>query len=894
MNEPTANPFVPDTRVGAESNPAEDLLPDLNGTGAYQPTGDTDARPLSTDPSGTGAYVPGQDAPLQMPARHDTVTIPGHEILDELGRGGMGVVFKARQVKAERIVAVKLMKIASSDGPARRRFDEEAKAVAQLQHPNIVQVFEVGETDGMPYFTLEFVPGEPLDRQIRRALPGHREAATMMAKIARAMAYAHSKGVIHRDLKPANVLVTPAGEPKIADFGLARRTEAESHLTRAGTILGTPSYMAPEQAVGDPDSITPSADVYSLGAILYEMLTGRSPFKGANFFEILEQVRTADPLAPSLLQPRVSRDLETICLKCLQKQPSRRYASADALAEELDRYLAGKPILARRIGAVERSVRWCRRNKVAAALIGVLFLMVSGTAAAAVVIQRGRDLAERRLDLYRGAVFAFVNEAPAILANNPMAGSSRTEMLELTLRILNEAQDGDVGSANDWGRQAIAVRKGDIAMLSEKDLDKAEMHYTEARTIAEDVRKREATEKDKATGNLAQAITKIADLALARGKGAAGQDNLAGASEQRNRAIGLFREALELRQGVVDKPQSTEILRHHALADLGRAHLYLATALRDSKDFEAAMTHARIARDSLERAIPDMEPGSHKAETAARDRALALVERARLAYEISPPEDARAAYAEAVTAHEALVAKSPKNLGHRINLSVAANECGDHLLLHWNRPADAERLFTIAQEQNRAVATPPELVQYQQLGLALGHYRIGLAMLKGDPKNKAAEAQVQFLRCLELREMRVRDLEADRSLVKNHPTTIAAKLDRMLAQARVGSASTVADAVKTADGVNKICDAAKPTTSGDRIILAKWRIVTACGYSIAFGVVPPGDPQKPILRTKALAAVRTAIAAGYSNRAFLATDPDLDAIRGEPEFESAVAAVKDR
>src|SRR5262249_24367222 len=274
-----------------------------------------------------------------------SMAIQGYEILGELGRGGMGVVYKARQIKADRLVALKLMLHAGHAGSKGvELFRLEIQAIDRLQHPNTVQLYEVGESGGLPYFTLEFVPGGTLSKKIHESLLPAADIAALMVILARAISYAHRAGVIHRDLKPGNVLLAADGSPKIADFGLARKLEDDTHLTHTGAVVGTPSYMAPEQASGQTSAIGPAADIYALGAILYELLTGRPPFLGPTVLDIFDQVRNAEPLPPSALQRRVPRDLETICLKCLQKDPAKRYASADELADDLERFQRGEPI----------------------------------------------------------------------------------------------------------------------------------------------------------------------------------------------------------------------------------------------------------------------------------------------------------------------------------------------------------------------------------------------------------------------------------------------------------------------------------------------------------------------------------------------------------------------
>ncbi|MGE3805566.1 MAG: WD40 repeat domain-containing serine/threonine protein kinase [Gemmataceae bacterium] len=308
-----------------------------------------------------------------------------YELLEEVARGGMGVVFKARHERLQRLVALKMIlhgHLANAD--SRSRFHLEATAVAQLQHPGIVSIYEVGSHDGQPYFTMEFVDGMSLEQRLKEGpLPGH-QAAEYLEKTARAVHFAHSRRILHRDLKPANVLIDEHHQPKVTDFGLAKALDDDSRQTRTGAIMGTPSYMAPEQALARKD-LGPSCDIYALGAILYELLTGRPPFQGETPMATMTMVIEQEPVAPRLLNPHVDRDLETICLKCLEKAPHRRYLSAELLANDLRNYLDGQPIQARRTGMIGRALKWCRRNPSQAALIlvsvlGTLLLVAGGIA----------------------------------------------------------------------------------------------------------------------------------------------------------------------------------------------------------------------------------------------------------------------------------------------------------------------------------------------------------------------------------------------------------------------------------------------------------------------------------------------------------------------------------
>jgi WD40 repeat protein len=313
--------------------------------------------------------------------------VPGYAILGELGRGGMGVVFRAWQTSLNRLVALKVLLPGPCAGHDQlARFRVEAEAVGRMQHPNIVHVYEVGQQDGGPFLTMEFMAGGNLAQKLAGTPLPPRLAAELLETVARAAHYAHQQGILHRDLKPANILLTPEGVPKITDFGLAKDLDFESGQTGTGAILGTPSYMAPEQATGHTRDISPATDIYALGAVLYELLTGRPPFQGATPLETLEQVRKQEPVPPARLQPNCPRDLQTICLKCLEKAPGRRYPSALGLADDLRRFLDGKPILARPVGMAERAVKWTRRRPALAALLGVSVLALLALVGAAVAL----------------------------------------------------------------------------------------------------------------------------------------------------------------------------------------------------------------------------------------------------------------------------------------------------------------------------------------------------------------------------------------------------------------------------------------------------------------------------------------------------------------------------
>jgi hypothetical protein len=288
------------------------------------------------------------ESPAHVPSASSRALFGDYEPLEELGRGGMGVVYKAHQISLGRTVALKMiLRGATPSSADLARFRTEAESAARLDHPAIVPIYEVGEQQGQPFFTMKYVAGTTLTRRLAEGPMAPREAASILAPICRAIHYAHERGVLHRDLKPSNILIDEEGRPHVSDFGLAKRVEAEEHLTLSGAVLGTPSYMAPEQAAGKRGNIGPASDVYSLGTILYQMLTGHPPFQAATPVETVLLVLEQEPLPPRLLNPRADRELEMIALKCLQKPPALRYGTAKALADDLDAYLADEPTAAR-------------------------------------------------------------------------------------------------------------------------------------------------------------------------------------------------------------------------------------------------------------------------------------------------------------------------------------------------------------------------------------------------------------------------------------------------------------------------------------------------------------------------------------------------------------------
>ena len=375
-----------------------------------------------------------------------------YELLEEIARGGMGVVYKARQLSLNRLVALKMILSGQLASEAEvKRFRTEAEAAASLDHPNIVPIYEVGEHEGRHYFAMRLVEGGNLANQISRFKDDLKAAAVLTANVARAVHHAHQRGILHRDLKPSNILVGPDGQPYVTDFGLARLVKQDSDLTHTGCIVGTPNYMAPEQALGKTKQLTTTSDVFSLGAILYQMLTGQVPFQAETPLETVKQVVETEPQRPSSVNRRVDPDLETICLKCLAKDPQRRYGSAEALADDLHRWVKHETISARPATTRERAVKWIRRHRIVfAAATAVTTSLILGLGS---------------------STWLFLNEKEA---------RKRAEAAEFTQGQLRQRAEASENSARAEGKRAEAAAVQAKVALAANDFQEA------IRLVAED------------------------------------------------------------------------------------------------------------------------------------------------------------------------------------------------------------------------------------------------------------------------------------------------------------------------------------------------------------------------------------------------------------------------
>lgn len=428
--------------------------------------------------------------------------IPGYICEEMIGRGGMGVVYRARQTALNRPVALKMI-VTGRHATVQQlaRFHIEAEALACLTHENIVQIYEFGEHESGPYLALELVEGDPLDVMLREKTYTPKEAARLCLLLARAMHLAHSRGVVHRDLKPANILLTKTGQPKITDFGLAKRLSEDSKWTKTDSVMGTPYYMAPEQAQGDTHAVGPLADVYSLGTVMYELLTGDPPFTGENMAELLNQICHQPPKSIRRLKPEVPKDLETICLRCLEKDGGKRYQTAEDLAGDLERFLENRPILARPIGPVERIGKWVkRRPAIAALLLGLVTLLIViavGGVAYNVQLRKERDLVEENFQLATKAVDEILDDLDQeTLLMEPHAEERREELLRSALAFSKKLAAQKPQSVQAQRSLGFCQRRlGDIyRMMGEHD--EAQAAYQEAIGLLSELRETNPTDED--------------------------------------------------------------------------------------------------------------------------------------------------------------------------------------------------------------------------------------------------------------------------------------------------------------------------------------------------------------------------------------------------------------
>ena len=896
MPNPPTLPPEPDRTIDAPSAPADGAPTDQpadtpRGTVLDERTGEYTPTPAGS--SITGAYTPSDPKPKPTPAIN-LPTVPGFRILGVLGRGGMGVVYRAQQIGLGRVVALKMI-LAGAHAREKdlERFRAEAQAVARFQHPNIVQVFEVGEADGLPYFALEYVPGGTLSGKLKHEPQTPTFAAETVEALARAMQYAHARQIVHRDLKPANILVSEDGAPKITDFGLAKRLEDDSGQTQAGTVLGTPSYMAPEQASGDADKVGPAADVYALGAILYDCLTGRPPFAGTSVMETLDMVRRVEPVPPTQLAGKLPRDIETICLKCLQKEPGKRYATAGELADDLRRFLDGKPILARPVGPVERAWRWAKRNPWVAGLGTAVAVLVLGTAivtsvlswqlsvekrAAEVARDNERDRTVRQAEQKGEALIALrvvAFRVDDLLRNNVKFVALRRDIFDRLLASLDKIRDKTLADPLDDRTEAVAyTRIGEIYFRAGRMADAAEWlgkAYALSEAQSKDPGLNE-TEKIAAVRNLAAISNQRADVEVRLRKAGVARD--------------LYADALRLRQERLKlvTPTGSEEDVVEATQDVSTSYQLVAAAdLLLGDPAEAARNLAEA--DKILGGLPDkiQVRGTDGKDRTVYVRAGLPVrrERAGLRVRIGDTQFKAGNLVQAAKEYQAgldqrleLLKITPREpyAGYlRTDIAYSRLTNGDFLLTGRADPAGA------TAEYREALGLIVGQLKDDQDNLALQrmagalHYRLGATatMVPGPLFGKAFArglAAAHFKASFAIRDV----------LAKADAKDSQGQIELMLIHARLGRGAA---AVKIADELTKGVDLVT-----DRRLYFQ----AACAYALASAT--PG-PAAGGYRDTAFARLDALVKGGWKDRVALETDPDLAPIRGDERFAKVIAQV---
>jgi eukaryotic-like serine/threonine-protein kinase len=714
------------------------LAPDDDST-SIDETENAPSLPLN---AGTdwAARVTAAAVALAAPRQPDSP--PDYEILSVLGHGGMGIVYKARQKSLNRGVALKVLSAgAHASLEMRARFHIEAEALASLQHPNIVQVYEVGEYDGCPFMAMEFLDGGTLRQYLAGKPQPARAAAALVETLARAMHVAHQRGIVHRDLKPANILLkkeeggrmkdesdklgTSSSSfilhpssllPKITDFGLAKRLAEDHGQTTTGAVLGTPGYMAPEQAAGRVHDIGPPTDVHALGVILYEMLTGRLPFHGATVLDMLRRVEWEEPAAPSTLCRKLPRDLETICLKCLAKEPAQRYATALDLADDLRRFCDGAPIAARPASVGERVWKWAKRRPAWAALIGVVVTAVCALTLLgvswSVQVRAERDRARHNLEVARRAIDElYTKMASERLFDEPQLDPLCQELLAKARTLYEELAQQQSDDAAVRRASALAwFRLGEIDRLRDHH-DAAEHDYGEAIARQEELARDNSTEPSYRQ-DLANSHNGLGELLREHGRPAAEAER-------------HYRAARELQQELL-RQFPAEPSYHRELA---RSDYNLGIVHKDTN-------HPSEARADYDRAVEllaELYQADARDPNVRQDLAHAHINRGVLRRQGGQPEDAGRDYDRAIDLLARLRDEFPSRAAYKFDLAIARQDRGN-LLWSQGRHADAQR------EQQQALALLRGLVadfssrpRYQKkLGNAL--INLGSALVSaGDP-----------------------------------------------------------------------------------------------------------------------------------------------------------------
>jgi serine/threonine-protein kinase len=836
--------------------------------------------------------------------------MPGFEILREIGRGGMGVVYQARQRKPNRLVALKMIldgHFASEHDLL--RFQNEAEVVAALEHPSIVPILEVGQYNGLHYFTMPLLTGGSLASTLPQPFDSPRGAARMAVQVASAVHHAHQRGILHRDLKPANILLDAEGRPHVSDFGLAKRLRDGRGLTESGAIMGSPGYMSPEQAAGDPVGITTASDVYGLGAILYALLTGRAPFEGSSLQVTVARLNDEPPDPPSRSNKLVPRPLDQICLKCLEKDPGKRYASAEALATDLERWLAGEPVLARSEPLSERTRRWMRRRRTAVAACGaaVLMAMIGMAAVLTVQVKSNRELSaanrreQARFDLAMEAIRAFhTGVSQDLLLKEPQFKGLRTRLLHGAREFFAKLESQLEGQTDRRSRRAMVQAYDELAALTDKIGSKTEALELYRRVLA--LRRelaREVHSDIEAQAEVARCLLALGQLEFETGHA--------------DKAVAAYEEAQSLLEGVNRPWEPVRDFRadlatcEHRIGDALAAMGLSAKALlryqmgrsvRETLDRERTDTDSRssLAESDLAignllwqtgqpaEAVTSFEKARARFESLACEQPNSSEYRRGLAHcynamsyplhEMGKTDEALEAFEAARAIFETLVHDNPAVTEFREQLAFSDTQIGT-LLHDTGRPAEALVPFQRARASLQALFEANPEVDEIANDLARAHSQIGQIL---DAIGKPGEALASLKKARALRETLAGD---------NHVLVTAYRSDLAVTLGHIGAherrAGRLGDARAAYRQGIALLDGLPSRTPEDEYNLACYhsRIAELAGR--AGSGVPAHESQ--IECDRALAKLQQAVAAGFHVLPLISTDHDLDAIRSRPDFQ---------
>jgi serine/threonine-protein kinase len=830
--------------------------------------------PADTPPGDASALTPTRAANGSAPCPG----IPGYEVLGVLGRGGMGVVYHARQAGLNRPVALKMILAGAHAGDDdRQRFLTEAVAVARLQHPNIVQIHEIGEADGQPFFSLELCPGGSLATKLAGTPLPPTKAARLGEVLARAVQAAHEAGIVHRDLKPANVLLTADGTPKVTDFGLAKKLDAAAGQTASGAIVGTPSYMAPEQAGGKAKEVGPAADVYALGAILYECLTGRPPFKAATAFDTVLQVLSEEPVPPGRLQPGLPRDLETICVKCLQKEQRKRYATAAQLANDLRRFQAGEPIRARRVGRLERGWKWARRNPAVAGLA-----TAAGAALLLVVVALAAGLAAVNAERARTAA------ANANLTAEQEKTQAAYQAEARRRRQAREALDAMSSEViDDW-----LTRQKELSESQKAFLKKALASYEEfARDTGEDA---------EARAGVAGAYLRTGKIRWALGQAREAEEAFAKAREQYGRLAAEFPDHGELRHALAQCHRSLGVLLERTRRAKAAEGAY-RDALAVFKPLAAESPSRTDVRRNLATTHTDLATllvmTDRPREAEAEFRAAAAVQEGLVADFADRPElrgdlggtryslaqlfvtarrwdEAEAALRAGLALEKPLVSRFPTRTDYRQVLGLEYAQLG-LVLQHTRRPAEAEEAYRKALPLLKQLANDfPSRPDYQNLVVgALGGLADVVLDKDAERARRLLEEAVPFSQAA--LQADPGDVDYLAAFYENRMRLVPVLLHLKDHAGAAEVAESVEQALHTPDAVYDLA-----RQYAYRVLLAQEDPKLA------------GSGRKEVARKygdRAVAALRRAVQYGYRDLANLKKESVFDPLRGRADFQKLLA-----